>query len=82
MITVNAIYSFQKKAEQKACPFIIAGATAIPLFDVAGGFNFGGGVHYWPGKNYGLRVEFRDHVRSGMRTYHDVQARIALVLRR
>jgi len=81
MITANAIYVFQGSAEQKACPFALAGITAIPAFDVSGGFNFGGGTFYWLGRNYGLRIEFRDHIRSGMRTYHDVQGRIALVFR-
>ena len=82
MITIDALYAFQRSAEQKVCPFVIAGATAIPVFDVSGGYNFGGGVHYWISRNYGLRIEFRDHVRSGMRTYHDVQGRIALALRK
>jgi hypothetical protein len=82
MITLNAVYVFQRTAEQKACPFLIIGATGIPAFDVAGGFNFGGGVQYWFAEKYGLRVEFRDHIRSGMRTYNDVQLRIAVAFRK
>lgn len=82
MFTLDVIYAFQWSAEQKVCPFLIAGATGIPVFDVSGGYNFGGGIHYWFGRNYGLRMEFRDHVRSGIRTYHDIQARIALAFRR
>jgi hypothetical protein len=82
MFTLDAIYAFQRSAEQKVCPFLIAGVTAMPVFDVGGGDNFGGGIHYWFGRNYGLRMEFRDHVRSGMRTYNDIQARIALAFRR
>lgn len=82
MLSLDAIYDFQRTTGQKFCPFVAAGFTAIPEFDVGGGYNFGGGFKYWFGERYGLRVEFRDHARPGdLHTYNDVQVRIGLAIR-
>jgi len=82
MMSLGAIYDFQHTAKQKVCPFIAAGLTAIPQFDVAGGYHLGGGVKYWFAEHYGMKVEFRFQARPGnLRTYDDVQARIGIAIR-
>jgi hypothetical protein len=44
--------------------------------------NFGGGIHYWPFKRVGLRLEFRDYVDHGyVVTRHYPALRIGLALR-
>ena len=82
MLSLDAIYDFQRATKQKLCPFVAAGLTVIPEFDVGGGYNFGGGIKYWFAERYGLKVEFRFHARPGaLHTYDDVQARIGLAIR-
>jgi len=83
MISTGAIYNFQRSAEQKICPFIAAGFTAIPEFDSAGaGYNVGGGVNYWFARRFGLKMDFRFHSRPGkLRTYDDVQGLIGIAVR-
>ena len=45
-------------------------------------FNFGGGIHYWPFKRWGMRLEIRDYVHRGpFWTNHYPALRIALALR-
>jgi hypothetical protein len=45
-------------------------------------FNFGGGIHYWPFKRWGMRLELRDYVdHGGLVTNHYPALRIALALR-
>ncbi len=82
MLSMNAVYDFQRTAKQKVCPFIAAGFTAIPQFDVGGGYNFGGGIKYWFGEHWGMRVALRIHARPGeVHTYDDVQGIIAIAIR-
>ena len=45
-------------------------------------FNFGGGIHYWPFRRWGLRLEVRDYVDHGrFLTNHNPVLRIALAVR-
>jgi len=82
MLSLDAIYDFQRASGQKLCPFIAAGFTAIPQFDVGGGYNVGGGIKYWFAERSGLKVEFRFHARPGdLHTYDDIQARIGIAIR-
>jgi hypothetical protein len=81
MISLNALYNFNSADKSKLSPFMIGGVTLIPAFDVGGGFNFGGGLQYWFHDQIGLRIEFRDHVLTGMRYHHYPQARIAIAFR-
>ncbi len=80
--TLYAIYDFQRAANQKLCPYVFGGGTAIPASDVSGGYNLGGGVKYWFAKHAGLKLDFRFHARPGnLRTYDDIQARIGIAFR-
>ena len=82
ILTLNAIYDFQRTANQKFCPFVAGGLTALMPNDAGGGFNVGGGVKYWFAKHAGLRIDFRFHARPGrLHTYQDVQARIGIAFR-
>ena len=83
MVSMGATYNFQRSAEQKICPFITAGLTAIPEADSSGaGYNVGGGLNYWFAKRFGLKMDFRFHSRPGnLRTYDDVQGRIGFAIR-
>ncbi len=74
-------YDFQRHATQKVSPFVVFGAYMASEFQVCCGATIGGGVKYWLNDRLGLRFEFRDNVRSGMNSYHDIQARIALAIR-
>ncbi len=81
-VCLDAIYNFQRSSSQKLSPFVMGGITLASAFDVCCGYNFGGGIQYWLGKHYGLRIEFRDHARVGaLHTYHDPQARIGISVR-
>jgi hypothetical protein len=51
-------------------------------------FNFGGGIHYWPFKRVGLRLDFRDYVDHApyvdygrVETHHFPALRIGLAVR-
>jgi hypothetical protein len=82
MLSLNCILNFNPADKSKFSPFVIGGLTLIPSFDVASGYNFGGGVQYWFQKHIALRVEFRDHVLNGMHNHHYPQGRIGISLRR
>ena len=82
LLCVYGTYDFQRTAAQKLSPFLVAGVSLAPQFDVGGGYHFGGGVKYWFGEHLGLRLEFRDHGRVGaLHIYHDVQGRIGIMFR-
>ncbi len=82
MLSLDGVYDFQRSAKQKLCPFVAAGFTALPEFDVGGGYNFGGGIKYWFAEHYGVRVAFRAHFRPGdLHTYEDVQGIIGIAIR-
>jgi hypothetical protein len=82
MLSLDAVYDFQRSDKQKLSPFIAVGLTAIPAFDVSAGYNFGGGIKYWLQERIGLKAEFRFHVRPGqLRTYQDIQSRIGVAFR-
>lgn len=74
-------YDFQRSATQKVSPFVVIGPYVASAFQVCCGGTFGGGIKYWMTDSLGLRIEFRDNMRSGMNNYHDIQARIALAIR-
>jgi hypothetical protein len=82
MMTLNTLYNFNTTDMSKISPFIIGGLTLIPAFDVPGGVNIGGGLQYWFRNGIGMRVEFRDHILTGMSNHHYPQGRIAIVFRR
>lgn len=83
LLSLGALYNFQRRADQKVCPFISGGLTAIPEFDSTGaGFNFGGGINCWFARRVGLKTDCRFTVRPGnLRTYDDVHARIGIAFR-
>jgi hypothetical protein len=73
-------------SKSKVVPFVDAGYTRA--FGNDGFthsdnlFNFGGGIHYWPFKRVGLRLDFRDYVDHGrVETNHFPALRIGLVVR-
>jgi hypothetical protein len=79
---LNGVYEFRRSSTRKLSPFVTAGLTAVPEFDVPGGYDIGGGVKYWFGERYGVRIEFRDHARPGdLHTYHDLQVRVGFSFR-
>ena len=82
MFCVNGVYQFRRSSVRTLSPFVVAGLTAVPEFDVGGGYDFGAGINYLFDARYGVRIEFRDHARPGeLHTYHDPQVRIALSFR-
>jgi hypothetical protein len=82
ILCLDGIHDFQRSKNQRLSPFVVAGITMASAFNVCCGYNFGGGVHYWAGRHYGFRIEFRDNARVGsLHTYHDPQVRIGLAVR-
>jgi hypothetical protein len=73
-------------SKSKVVPFVEAGYTRAfgnRYFTYSENlFNFGGGIHYWPFKRVGMRLEVRDYVDHGrLVTDHYPVLRIALALR-
>jgi len=73
-------------SKSKVVPFVEAGFTrpfGNRFFTYSENlFNFGGGIHYWPFKRWGMRLEVRDYVDHGrFVTDHYPVLRIALALR-
>jgi hypothetical protein len=79
----NVIYDFQRSAKQKLSPFVAFGPCFFKDYNVCCGIHFGGGIKYWMGNHYGVRAEFRDHVRGGgtHNTYNDPQFLFGLSIR-
>jgi hypothetical protein len=75
---MNLIYDFQRSAKQKLSPFVTLGPSFLQDYNVCCGMGFGGGIKYWLGKHYGVRAEFRDHIRT---PYHDPQFLVGLSIR-
>jgi len=82
MLSLNAILNFNPADNSKFSPFVIGGLTLIPSFDVASGYNFGGGIQYWFQKQIALRGEVRDLVLTGVSSHHYPQGRIGISFRR
>jgi opacity protein-like surface antigen len=80
---MNVIYDFQRSAKQKLSPFVAFGPSFLQGYNVCCGMHFGGGIKYSMGKHYGVRAEFRDHVRGGgtHNTYNDPQFLFGLSIR-
>jgi hypothetical protein len=63
--------------------FVTGGYSRMGIGDGEGAFsafNFGGGAHFWSRRRAGLRVEFRDHLRSddrGNTHYWSIRAGVA-----
>jgi len=73
-------------SKSKVVPFVDAGYTRAldnNNFTFSDNlFNFGGGIHYWPFKRVGMRLEVRDYVdHDRVVTNHYPVLRIALALR-
>lgn len=64
IFSANGYYHFQR--DRKLDPFATAGYSLLFRNFTANMFNYGGGLNYWFQDNLGLRLEFRDHVRSGV----------------
>jgi hypothetical protein len=85
--SVDPSYQFLRTSSKpKLVPFVEAGYTRTfannDNFPLGSLFNFGGGIHYWPFKRWGMRLEFRDYVaHGGFVTNHYPALRIALALR-
>ena len=63
LLSTNLSGHFNRKA--KVSPFVTGGySLAFRSRGSSSGGNFGGGVQYWAGDNWGLRFEFRDHIFS------------------
>jgi len=87
LFSVDPSYHFPRaSSKSKLVPFVEAGYTRTfdnnDNFPVGNLFNFGGGIHYWPFKRWGMRLEFRDYVEHNpWATTHYPALRIALALR-
>ena len=87
LFSVDPSYRLLPSASKsKVVPFVEAGYTRAfgnRYFTYSENlFNFGGGIHYWPFKRVGMRLEVRDYVDHGpWVTDHYPVLRIALALR-
>ena len=87
LFSIDPSYSLlSSSSNSKVVPFVDAGYTrAFGNYYYAPGdnlFNFGGGIHYWPFKRVGLRLDFRDYIDYGrFETRHFPALRIGLAIR-
>ena len=87
LFSVDPTYHFLRaSSKSKLVPFVEAGYTRTfdnnDNFPMGSLLNFGGGIHYWPFKRWGMRLEFRDYVEHNpWATTHYPALRIALALR-
>ena len=63
ILSANGSYHFLR--DGKLDPFATVGYSLLFRDFTANMFNYGGGLNYWFQDNLGIRVEIRDHVRSG-----------------
>ena len=60
-------------------PFLTAGYSAVfEVFNSTNLFNVGGGMNWWFAPHLGLKLEFRDHLRSGNETSNIATFRFGL----
>jgi hypothetical protein len=86
LFSIDASYRLlSSSSKSKLVPFVDAGYTRSfdnYAFIRDNLFNFGGGIHYWPFKRVGLRLDFRDYVNhSPYVTSHFPALRIGLAVR-
>ncbi len=79
ILSINGSYNFNRT--EKLSPFVTGGYSLAFRNGHANLVNFGGGVNYWFREKLGLRLEFRDHLKTGTPTVHYISARIGLAIR-
>ena len=68
LFSANGYYHFSRSG--KADPFLTGGYSLLFRFEHANLANFGLGMNYWLVRRLGLKVEFRDHIRTSGATTH------------
>lgn len=63
-VSLNGYYHFRPEREKRLDPFVTGGYTALVKMGHVNMGNYGGGLHYWFARHFGLRVEFRDQIRN------------------
>ncbi len=63
--SVNGYYHLPLGAGHKFDPFVTGGYTVLGKLGHANLGNVGVGVNYWFTRHFGLRLEARDHIRTG-----------------
>jgi len=81
VLSVNGLYDFGRTRSKKVSPFVTAGYSLAFREGTANALNFGGGIHYWFARRFGLRVEFRDHFSPDTWNEHFWQGRLAIEFR-
>lgn len=79
--SLNGLYMFSGSGSRRVVPFVTGGYSLAFRNGFAGAVNFGGGIHYWFGRRWGLRFEFRDHVNPNIWSDHLVGGRIGFEIR-
>ena len=69
LFSANGYYHFSHSKE-KADPFLTGGYSVLFRLEHANLANFGVGMNYWLVRRLGLKVEFRDHIRTSGETVH------------
>jgi len=82
VFSANGYYHFFRDDGRKADPFVTGGYTLFFRSGTANLGNLGGGVNYWLGERIGLKIEFRDHIRTpGRGTLHFYGIRFGITVR-
>lgn len=63
-ISVNGYYHAIHGKDLRLDPFFTGGYSLFVREGHMNLANFGGGIHYWFSRHFGIRAEFRDHVTS------------------
>ncbi len=80
LLSVNGGYHF-KAPDRKLVPFLTGGYSLAFRSGHLNGANFGGGVTYWAGERYGVRLEFRDNYFPQGSGLHQLGFRVGLSFR-
>jgi hypothetical protein len=81
VLSANGLYDFGRTRSAKISPFLTAGYSLAFREGTANALNFGGGIHYWFARRFGLRMEFRDHVSPDGWNEHFWQGRVGIGFR-
>ncbi len=80
--SLDASYHFVTHSpEQKFVPFVSGGYSLAFRSATLNLVNYGGGMHYWFSRHFGLRLEFRDHVYLTSSRAHALGFRIGVAFR-
>jgi len=81
VFSLGGYYHFIHDSSARFDPFVTAGYSLLFRSGTANLFNFGGGATFWFADHAGVRLEFRDHIRTDPETVNYWGFRFGIALR-